>query len=328
VVFAQIRAPSTLGTFLRAFTYGHVQQLNAVARQVLIRLAERAGLLGAGGEEDLVVFVDLDSTRRQVYGYAKQDAAVGRLKVRKTPHPLLVTACTRTTAPVVVAARLRKGRSADESYTAEVVSTAARYGATVSLTTGTNSSITAAITGIGEGGWTPIHYRNAFVDTETGQLVSDAEVAWTGYTAFTSRPKTEQWLQSVDPGPFQDLLPGHRLRRGVGAGAWPLPAQPGRHSAGWCPGGDPAAGTSVRLPGSRLWSAHLRRADPWADRPACPVQPAAAAGADRGRCGAGRTRGCPAGRGVGDAGRPGHPDRPAACGAHTAGRTGAGPRGG
>src|SRR5918911_553945 len=58
VVFDQIRAPSTLGTFLRAFTHGHVQQLNAVLRRSLIALAERTPLL-TGAE---MVFVDLDST--------------------------------------------------------------------------------------------------------------------------------------------------------------------------------------------------------------------------------------------------------------------------
>lgn len=96
LVFAEVRAPSTLGTFLRAFTHGHVQQLNAVLRQTLIRLAERAPLLsGAEGEGgDLVVFVDIDSTHRQVYGYAKAGAAVGRHKGKKTLHPLLVTAAT------------------------------------------------------------------------------------------------------------------------------------------------------------------------------------------------------------------------------------------
>jgi hypothetical protein len=75
VVFDQIRAPSTLGTFLRAFAHGHVQQLNAVLRRTLIGLTERVPLL-PGAEQ--VVFVDLDSTHRQVYGYAKQGAAVGR----------------------------------------------------------------------------------------------------------------------------------------------------------------------------------------------------------------------------------------------------------
>ena len=63
VVFGGIRAPSTLGTFLRAFSHGHVQQLNAVLRQALITLAQRAPLLPGADE---VVLVDLDSTHRQV----------------------------------------------------------------------------------------------------------------------------------------------------------------------------------------------------------------------------------------------------------------------
>src|SRR5918997_2037069 len=108
VVFDEIRAPSTLGTFLRAFTHGHVQQLNAVLRRSLIALAERAPLVPG---TDQVVFVDLDSTHRQVYGYAKQGAAVGRLKSKKTLHPLLATASTPIAAPVVVAVRMRRGNT-------------------------------------------------------------------------------------------------------------------------------------------------------------------------------------------------------------------------
>jgi Transposase DDE domain group 1 len=219
LLFDHIRAPSTLGTFLRAFTHGHVQQLNAVLRQTLIALATRAPLLPGA---DQVVFVDLDSTHRQVYGYAKQGAAVGRLKGKKTLHPLIATACTPIARPVVVAVRLRKGKSADvrgaarflaealttvraisptaqivvrgdaKFYTADVVATAARYGAAVSLTTGANPSVNAAISAIPPDAWTAIHYPDAFVDQATGELVSDAEVAETSYTAFTSRPHQQQ----------------------------------------------------------------------------------------------------------------------------------------
>ena len=169
-VFGEVRAPSTLGTFLRAFTHGHVQQLNAVLRQALIALAARAPLLPGA---DQVVFVDLDSTHRQVYGYAKQGAAVGRLKGKKTLHPLIVTASTPIARPVMVAIRLRKGKSADvrgaarllaealatvrvivptarivvrgdsKFYTADLVATAARYDEQVSLTTGSNPSVNA-----------------------------------------------------------------------------------------------------------------------------------------------------------------------------------------
>ena len=219
VVFDQIRAPSTLGTFLRAFTHGHVQQLNAVLRQALIALMERAPLL-PGAQE--VVFVDLDSTHRQVYGYAKQGAAVGRLKGKKTLHPLIATASTPIARPVVVAVRMRRGKAADvrgaarflaealatvralapsarivvradsKFYTAEVVATAARYGAAVSLTTGSNPSVTAAIGQIPATAWTAIHYPQAFVDDQTGELVSDAEVAEIPYLAFASHPTNKQ----------------------------------------------------------------------------------------------------------------------------------------
>ncbi len=219
VVFDQIRAPSTLGTFLRAFTHGHVQQLNTVLRQALIALAGRVELLPGAGE---VVFVDLDSTHRQVYGYAKQGAKVGRLKGKKTLHPLIATMSTPIARPVVVGVRLRRGKSADvrgaarflaealstvraiaadarivvradsKFYTADVAATAARYGASVSLTTGSNPSVDAAIATIGDTGWTPIHYPDAFVDEDTGELVFDAEVAEIAYTAFSSRPRRDQ----------------------------------------------------------------------------------------------------------------------------------------
>jgi hypothetical protein len=215
VVFDQIRAPSTVGTFLRAFTHGHVQQLNAVLRHTLINLADRVPLLPGA---DQVVFVDLDSTHRQVYGYAKQGAAVGRLTGKKTLHPLLITASTPIARPVVVAMRMRRGKAADvraaarllaealatvraiaptatiivrgdsKFYTADVVATAARYGAAVSLTTGSNPSVHTAIAQIPDTAWRAIHYPNAFVDEDTGQLVSDAEVAETPYLAFSSRP--------------------------------------------------------------------------------------------------------------------------------------------
>lgn len=219
LVFEQMRAPSTLGTFLRVFTHGHVQQLNRVLRESLVALAGRVDLL-PGAEE--VVFVDLDSTHRQVYGYAKQGAAVGRHPGKKTLHPLIATISTPIARPVVAGIRLRRGKSADvrgaarflaetlavvrriapaatvvvradsKFYTADVAATAARYQALVSLTTGSNPSVTTAITTIDDDAWTPISYPDAFVDTDTGQLVSDAEVAQTPYTAFTGRPKNQQ----------------------------------------------------------------------------------------------------------------------------------------
>jgi hypothetical protein len=219
VVFDGVRAPSTLGSFLRSFTHGHVRQLDSVHRQVLVALAASSALLPGA---DRLAFVDLDSTHRQVYGYQKQGARVGRLKGKRTLHPLLAALSTPLSAPVVAGVRMRAGRSADvrgaaaflaevlgtaraagatgtiivrgdsKFYTAEVVAAAHRAGAFVSLTTGSNPSVNAAIARIDDSAWTPIHYPDAFVDEDTGELVSDAEVAQIAYTAFTSRPRREQ----------------------------------------------------------------------------------------------------------------------------------------
>jgi len=219
VAFGGVRAPSTLGTFLRSFTHGHVRQLESVHRQVLVGLAAVAPLLPGA---DRIAFVDLDSTHRQVYGYKKQGAAVGRLKGKKTLHPLAAILSTPLGAPVVTGCRMRRGKSADvrgaapflaeslttardlgatgtivvrgdsKFYSADVVAAALRRGAEVSLTVPASPARDTAIARIEEKEWTAIHYPNAFVDEDTGELVSDAEVAEIDYTAFTSRPKRDQ----------------------------------------------------------------------------------------------------------------------------------------
>jgi hypothetical protein len=68
-LFGGVRAPSTLGTFLRAFTHGHNRQLHAVHREFLARLTASTPLLPGA---DQVAFVDVDPTHRRVYGHAKQ----------------------------------------------------------------------------------------------------------------------------------------------------------------------------------------------------------------------------------------------------------------
>jgi hypothetical protein len=90
-------------------------------------------------------------------------------------------------------------RGDSKFYSAKVVAAALRNGAQVSITTGSNPAVNAAIADYTSrhenepgSGWTPIHYPNAFVDTETGELVSDAEVAEMPFTAFTSKPKAQQ----------------------------------------------------------------------------------------------------------------------------------------
>lgn len=96
----RVMAPSTLGTFLRAMTFGHVRQLEAVVGKVL----ERAWALGArpGGAR---LVVDVDSTICQVEGKQKQGAAYGYTRVLGY-HPILAS---RADTGEIVHARMRKG---------------------------------------------------------------------------------------------------------------------------------------------------------------------------------------------------------------------------
>ena len=112
--FAGIRAPSTLGSFLRVLTHGNVRQLAAVHRRVLARLAAQTPLL-AGAET--VALVDIDLVQRRVYGATKQGAAYGHAKVASKSllvrglNALVATVSTPLAAPVVAAARLRGGNA-------------------------------------------------------------------------------------------------------------------------------------------------------------------------------------------------------------------------
>ena len=79
-LFAGLRAPSTLGTYLRTFTQGQIAQLDAVASRFLAALAGLVTGLLAGatdGDGQGIAFLDVDDTIRQVHGYAKQGAAYG-----------------------------------------------------------------------------------------------------------------------------------------------------------------------------------------------------------------------------------------------------------
>src|SRR5690348_15111627 len=77
-LFGGIRAPSTLGSFLRSFTWGNVLQLEKVSRLLLVELALRAPLLPG---KDAVAFLDVDSMQKRVYGHKKQGAAFGHTKI-------------------------------------------------------------------------------------------------------------------------------------------------------------------------------------------------------------------------------------------------------
>ncbi|MGW1550803.1 transposase [Streptomyces sp. NPDC002346] len=129
--FAGARAPSTLGTFLRAFTHGHTLQLHAVHRRFLAALAAHTPLLPGSGEK---AFIDVDSTHKRVYGRAKQGAEYGRFKGIRTLHPLLATICTPQSRPVIATVRMRRGKAADSrgapKFVSEALATAVEAGCT------------------------------------------------------------------------------------------------------------------------------------------------------------------------------------------------------
>jgi hypothetical protein len=114
-VLARAYAPSTLGSFLRAFKFGHVRQLDAVASRFLIalaglsRLLRSSGRVATGAEESAgYALLDVDDTIIEVHGHAKQGAGFGYTGVRGL-NALLATLTTATSAPVIVAQRLRRG---------------------------------------------------------------------------------------------------------------------------------------------------------------------------------------------------------------------------
>ena len=214
-LFVGVRAPSTLGTFLRAFTFGHVRQLDAVAARFVAGLARQAPLIAAGAE---VTYLDADDTIRETYGYGKQGAGYGYSGV-KGLNALLAAVSTSTSAPVIVATRLRKGsansargaarlvadaikttrscgasglivlRADSAFYTRDVVAAAHRHGVRFSITARRNTAIAAAIASIPDDAWTTIRYPRAVFDEQLQQWVSDAEVAEVPFTAFTSKAK-------------------------------------------------------------------------------------------------------------------------------------------
>ena len=113
-VFDEVYAPSTLGIFLREFTFGHANQLAAVAREHLAALADRTALL-PGIEQR--AFLDIDSLLRPVYGHHKQGASFGHAKIasrallRLGLSPQITTLSTERAAPVIAEARLRSGKA-------------------------------------------------------------------------------------------------------------------------------------------------------------------------------------------------------------------------
>src|ERR671910_1200979 len=219
ILFDGVYAPSTLGTLLREFSFGHARQLESVLREHLAALAERTELLVGIDEQ---VFIDIDSLLRPVYGHAKQGASYGHTKIagkqvlRKGLSPLATTISTQRCAPVIAGMRLRAGKTGsgkgagrmvapaiataraagatgkilvrgDSAYGNRAVIRACRRGnAEFSLVMTKNPAITRAIAAIPDTAWTPVRYPGAVRDPDTGAWISDAEVAEVPYTAFAA----------------------------------------------------------------------------------------------------------------------------------------------
>lgn len=221
-LFDRIYAPSTLGSFLRAFTFGHIRQLDAVASRFVLGLAQQAlGLVPSGISG--YAFVDVDDTIIEVHGHHKQGVGFGYSKVRGL-NALLATVTALDSAPVVVAQRLRRGSCgsprgagrliadaiattrrlsgttnqkilmrADSAYYGHPsISAAINAGADVSVTARMTRTVKRAIATIADDAWETIQYPDAVFDEGTQRWISSAEVAEVPFTAFASRKKVEQ----------------------------------------------------------------------------------------------------------------------------------------
>jgi hypothetical protein len=218
-LFAGVYAAATLGQFLREVTHGHTLQLASVLRAHLVNLVGITGLLP--GIEDRAV-IDIDSLLRPTFGHGKQGASYGHTKIagkqvlRKGLSPLVTTISTARGAPVIAGIRLRAGRAGsgkgaasmiadairtaraagasgpilvrgDSAYgNAAVVNACLKAGVWFSVVLVKNPAVAAAIATIPDDAWTPVTYPGSVVDPDTGELISDAEVAEIEFTAFAS----------------------------------------------------------------------------------------------------------------------------------------------
>jgi hypothetical protein len=199
----RVMAPSTLGTFLRSFTFGNLRQLDRLCEQVL----HQAWSAGAGpGDEPMTI--DIDSTICEVYGKQKQGAAYGYTKVLGL-HPL---AATRAGTGEILHMRMRKGsagsargagffvketfrrvrrcgsagpltlRADSAFFSHSVVDTCVDNDMRFSITVDQNPAVVRLISEIDEESWIPIGY------TEDG-IAQVAETIYWGHRLIVRRTK-------------------------------------------------------------------------------------------------------------------------------------------
>ena len=198
---------------------GHVRQLGAVAAGFLVALAQLVPLLtGHDDHRDAVTWLDTDDTMRETHGYAKQGVGYGYNKV-KGLNALLGIVSTAVSAPVIVAHRLRQGtvssargagkfladaiaatrrvgagpvircRLDSAFYNHSVVAAIRKARAQFSITARMDKAVQKAISSIPENAWVSIKYPTAIYDQDEQRWISDAQVAETTYTAFTSKAR-------------------------------------------------------------------------------------------------------------------------------------------
>ena len=203
VLGCTLRAPSTLGTFLRSFSFGHARQLDVVSRRSLAR----AWSAGAGpGSEPLTI--DLDSTICETYGLAKQGGSKFTYAHVRGYHPLLAVAAgtgevlharlragpastTRGAAHFIAETitRLRGAGAAGELtlradsgfYNAKVVRACRKRGVRFSITMRLQKGLQARLAALPEAAWTPIPYFMA------GAAVAEITYAPFGKQGFPVR---------------------------------------------------------------------------------------------------------------------------------------------
>ena len=213
-LFDGTRAPSTVGSWLRAHKWSNVRQLDAISRELLARL-----WAAGAGPQDLAapLTIDLDSTIVQVHGRAKQGAAFGYTGVRGY-HPQLAT-CAQTGQ--VLMSRLRGGsagaargaasfltetvsrvrnagatgqltvRADSAFYTKAMLATASKFDVRFSITARQDKRVRAAIDAIDESGWQPIPY---WLSTPE---VSGADIAETPFTVFAADKRHARQVRLV-----------------------------------------------------------------------------------------------------------------------------------
>lgn len=213
-LFTGIRAPSTLGTFLRSLCHGDVRSVHAIHTRFLRELAARTPLLPGA---DQLVFLDIDAKKKQVYGHQREGACRAYTGAQCLDY-LTVTMTGPLFAPVILTCRLRSGaahscrgaaamiteaiglarrcgatgtivvRGDSGFYTGDVTAAIGKAGARFSITARvrTGGGVTAAINDIPESAWQPITYDRPVFDTDSGTWIQGAEIAEIGYTAFTN----------------------------------------------------------------------------------------------------------------------------------------------